>query len=73
MQIDKFQDGLMRLLRFRDGAGNIVRNGGVMGVVLADGVVRPGDAIKVELPPEPVQPLIYIVDSHKPLRAPGTS
>ncbi len=73
LQIDKFQDGLMRLLRFRDSAGNIVRTAGVMGVVLAGGVVRPGDSIKVELPPEPVQPLIYIVDSHKPLRVPGTS
>jgi MOSC domain-containing protein YiiM len=28
-----------------------------MGVVLADGEVRPGDAIEVELPPEPRRPL----------------
>jgi hypothetical protein len=43
----------------------------VMGVVLADGVVRPDDAIRVELPGESHQPLDYIVDSHNPLRTPG--
>jgi MOSC domain-containing protein YiiM len=30
---------------------------GVMGVVLAGGEVRPGDAIRVELPQEPHRPL----------------
>jgi len=32
-----------------------------MVVVLAGGVVRPGDGITVELPAEPHDPLIYIV------------
>lgn len=72
VQINEFQDGLMQLLRFRDSAGNIVRTAGVMGVVRADGVVQPGDSIKVEMPPGPAQPLTYIVDSHKPSRSPGT-
>lgn len=67
-QIDDLQDGLMGLLRFRNSEGDIVRTAGVMGVVLADGVVRPGDKIAVEAPSEPHQPLAYIVDSHKPLR-----
>jgi MOSC domain-containing protein YiiM len=34
-----------------------VRKAGVMSIVLADGEVRPGDAIEVELPPRPHQPL----------------
>lgn len=71
-QIDHFQDGLMSLLRFRDSDGSIVRSAGVMGVVLADGVVRSGDRIRVGTPDEPHQPLDYIVDSHKPLRTPGS-
>jgi MOSC domain-containing protein YiiM len=70
-QIDEFQEGLMRLLRFRDEEGNVVRIAGVMSVVLAAPTIRPGDTISVELPPEPHQPLAYIADSHKPRRTPG--
>lgn len=73
VQIDEFQDGLMRLLRFRDGEGNIVRIAGVMGVVLADGVIRPEDGIEVKVPPGPHQPLTYILNSHEPPRSPGTT
>lgn len=70
VQIDEFQAGLMKLLRYRDNDGGIVRTGGVMAVVLVGGVVRPGDAITVELPSEPHHPLTYILDSHKPVRNP---
>jgi MOSC domain-containing protein YiiM len=70
VQVNEFQDGLMKLLRYRDGNGSIVRIGGVMAVVLNGGVVRPGDGITVELPPEPRQALDYIVDSHEPNRTP---
>ena len=66
----EFQDGLMKLLRYRDGDGSIVRIGGVMAVVLNGGVVRPGDGITVELPSEPHRALGYIVDSHEPNRVP---
>ena len=41
----------------RDAEGNLVRKAGVMAVVLVGGVVRPDDAIIVELPPSPHQPL----------------
>jgi MOSC domain-containing protein YiiM len=41
----------------RDDDGTIVRKAGVMGVVLAAGDVRPGDAIHIELPPGPHVPL----------------
>ena len=69
VQVNEFQVGLMTLLRHRDGDGNVVRIGGVMAVVLSDGIVRPGDNISVERPPEPHQPLTYILDSHDPGRA----
>ena len=58
-----FQDGLMKLLRYRTDDGNIVRIGGVMAIVLNGGVVRPGDDITIELPPKPHA---YIVNSHNP-------
>jgi MOSC domain-containing protein YiiM len=41
----------------RDAQGQLIRKAGVMGVVLAGGEVRPADPIRVELPPEPHQPL----------------
>lgn len=73
IQIDKFQDGLMKLLRYRDGDGNTVRICGVMAVVLSGGPVRPGDTISVDLRSEPHQPLAYILNSHEPVRIPGTT
>lgn len=52
-QLDGFQPGLMAAVLDRDSDGNLVRKAGVMGIVLAGGEVRPGDPIRVELPPEP--------------------
>ena len=49
-QLDGFQDGLMAATLDRDADGNVMRKAGVMAVVLAGGLVRPGDAITVELP-----------------------
>ncbi|WP_371478966.1 MOSC domain-containing protein [Kitasatospora sp. NBC_00315] len=57
LQIDAFQDGLLKQVVGRDEAGNVVRKAGVMGIVLADGEVRPGDRIRVELPNAPHEPL----------------
>jgi MOSC domain-containing protein YiiM len=56
-QLDGFQDGLMAAVLDRDAEGNLVRKAGVMGIVLSDGEVCPGDAIRVELPPLPHRPL----------------
>jgi MOSC domain-containing protein YiiM len=56
-QLDRIQQGLRAATLARDEHGNLVRKTGVMGVVLADGEVRPGDLISVDLPPEPHQPL----------------
>lgn len=52
-QIDTFQSGLTKAVLDRDAAGNLIRKAGVMSVVLAGGDVYPGDAITVDLPPEP--------------------
>jgi MOSC domain-containing protein YiiM len=52
-QLDKIQTGLMAATLERDLDGKLIRKAGVMGIVLADGEVRPGDPIEVELPPEP--------------------
>ena len=57
IQIDSFQKGLMAATLDRDAEDNLVRKAGVMAVVLADGDIRPGDAIRVELPSGPRRPL----------------
>ena len=51
-QLDGIAPGLMAATLDRDEEGNLVRKAGVMGVVLSGGEVRPGDAIRVELPPD---------------------
>jgi MOSC domain-containing protein YiiM len=56
-QLDKFRPGLMRALLGRDAEGQVVRKAGIMGVVLAGGAVRPGDPVRVALPPLPHRPL----------------
>jgi MOSC domain-containing protein YiiM len=57
IQIDNFQNGLMAATLDRDAQGNLVRKAGIMSIVISDGDVRPGDAIRVELPAEPHLPL----------------
>ena len=56
-QLDKLQKGLMAATLDKDADGNVIRKAGIMGIVLSDGEVRPGDAIQVELPPAPHTPL----------------
>jgi MOSC domain-containing protein YiiM len=56
-QLDRFQPGLMSAVLARDADGNLVRKAGIMAVVVADGEVRPGDPVRVELPPAPHRPL----------------
>ena len=52
-QLDKVQNGLLAATLDKDADGNVIRKAGIMGIVLTDGEVRPGDVIAVELPPEP--------------------
>jgi MOSC domain-containing protein YiiM len=56
-QLDDIQKGLMAATLDRDADGNLIRKAGVMATVLTGGEVRPNDPIRVELPPEPHDPL----------------
>ena len=57
-QIDKYQRGLQQhLWGERDESGRKARRAGIMSVVLRGGLVHAGDAIGVELPERPHQPL----------------
>jgi MOSC domain-containing protein YiiM len=57
IQLDQFQKGLMAATLERDAEGNLVRKAGIMGIVLSEGDIRPGDAIRVEMPAGPHRPL----------------
>jgi MOSC domain-containing protein YiiM len=52
-QLDDFQSGLLAAVLDRDEAGGLIRKAGIMGVVMAGGQVRPGDAIRAKLPERP--------------------
>jgi MOSC domain-containing protein YiiM len=56
-QLEGIQPGLMAAVLDRDANGALIRKAGVMAVVVAGGLVRPGDVIAVELPPTPHTPL----------------
>jgi MOSC domain-containing protein YiiM len=56
-QLDGIQPGLMAAVLDRDEAGELVRKAGVMGIVVAGGTVRAGDAIAVTLPAGEASPL----------------
>lgn len=56
-QLNRFQSGLMAAVLGRDEHGKLIRKAGVMGIVVAGGEVRSSNPIRIELPPEPHQPL----------------
>jgi MOSC domain-containing protein YiiM len=56
-QLDRFQQGLTAAMLGRAADGGLVRKAGIMAVVLAGGVVRPGDRIGMTLPDGPHRPL----------------
>jgi len=56
-QLNNFQVGLMNACIDKDADGNAVFKSGIMSVVLTSGEVKTGDAISIELPDEPHQPL----------------
>lgn len=59
-QIEAFRPGLLKEVLHRVEDGEVVRLTGVMGTVARGGVVRPGDEVTVELPPEPHHPLTTV-------------
>jgi MOSC domain-containing protein YiiM len=59
-QLDKIQPGLMAATLDRDAEGRLVHKAGIMGIVLATGEVRPGDAVRIEPPQPPHRPLAVV-------------
>lgn len=53
VQLDGIKPGLMQAVLDHDADGNLVRKAGIMGIVLKGGEVKPEDAIRIALPPEP--------------------
>lgn len=56
-QLEELQPGLLAATLDRNAQGKLIRKAGVMAIVLADGDIRPGDAIRIDLPPAPHQAL----------------
>jgi MOSC domain-containing protein YiiM len=56
-QLDHFQKGLMAATLDKDADGTLIRKAGIMSIVISEGDVRPGDAIRIELPDMPHRPL----------------
>lgn len=57
LQLDAFQEGLLRRVVGRAPDGSVVRRAGIMGVVRTGGTLRPGDPVGVELPAGEHRPL----------------
>ncbi len=57
LQIDAFRSGLPAAVLGRRDDGTVVRKAGVMGIVAVGGWVRPGDRLRVTLPPPPHEAL----------------
>ena len=52
-QLDQFQPGLMRATLGRTPDGALILKAGIMAIVRQGGVVRPGDAVRAEMPALP--------------------
>jgi MOSC domain-containing protein YiiM len=52
-QLDNFQTGLTAAVLDRSSDGKLIRKAGIMGIVVTGGIVSPGDAIRIDLPPQP--------------------
>lgn len=53
IQLNGFAAGLMEATLSRAADGSLIRKAGVMSIVITGGFVKPGDAIRVELPAKP--------------------
>jgi MOSC domain-containing protein YiiM len=56
-QLDELAPGLLGAVVERSGDRRLVRKAGIMGIVIAGGEVKRGDAIELELPAPPHRPL----------------
>lgn len=56
-QLNDFLPGLTEAVLERKADGSLIRKAGIMSVVRAGGIVRPGDTIRVEMPAAPHEAL----------------
>ena len=56
-QIERFQSGLLAAVLDRGPNNELIRKAGIMTIVKGGGMVRPGDQIRIEMPPRPHLPL----------------
>lgn len=56
-QLNGVRPGLMNAVLDKDVEGNIIRKAGVMAIVITGGEVHAGDAVVVDLPAQPHEPL----------------
>lgn len=59
-QIDRFLTGLLAAVVSRDAEGGVVRKAGIMAIVVAGGLVAPGDPIRVVPPDGPHRRLEWV-------------
>jgi MOSC domain-containing protein YiiM len=59
-QIERFQPGLLAAVLDRGPRGEVIRKAGIMAIVRAGGIVRPGDTVTADLPPPPHLPLARV-------------
>lgn len=60
VQLNRFRRGLTAAMIDKAPDGSIIRKSGVMAIVITGGVVAPGDAITVTLPPPPHRGLLPV-------------
>lgn len=60
VQMNELRAGLMQAVIEKTPAGKVVRKAGIMGIVLEGGVVKAGDAVRVELPERPWRELVCV-------------
>ena len=56
-QLNGLKQGLMDAVLDKDAEGNLIRKAGIMGIVIATGMISVGDDIKLQLPPHPYKSL----------------
>jgi hypothetical protein len=56
-QLNHFREGLMKACLDKAEDGSVIFKSGIMGIILKDGTIKPGDQIRVELPDGPHTPL----------------
>ncbi|MDO9411426.1 MAG: MOSC domain-containing protein [Pseudolabrys sp.] len=57
VQIDRFQNGLLKAMLDKDANGKLMRKSGIMSIVKTGGDVRPGDIVRAVPPDGPLRPL----------------